>query len=248
MQLRCKSQFSSYMTPITIPAGHACANQGAHRAIGWSALRYILKNVRKSLCTEAWQALAGRSGKDGVASFTHSERIQKLLLQIEVFQRRCQVQKLPHATGNEVPVDLAGLVAKANNSVFPGSVPLNFGKGFNRDHDEMVVNAWSDPLQELCLHSCLSGCDVVLLHCAVRRCHKTTCGWQVAELPGTVSIRQAHASHRVMKRNQPYTQGCSCLGASKNEVRSRLDAVLCGVAHLPLSAPSASCNSPAQRT
>ncbi|WP_176669150.1 hypothetical protein [Comamonas testosteroni] len=169
------------MTTITVPTGHACANRGTRCTGGSSLQRYTLKLVRKSLRTGALRAVAGRSGKDGVAAFTHSERIQKLFPQIEGFQHRYQVHELPHAIGNEVPVDLPRLVAKANNSVFPRFAPLKMGLGFDHGHDELVVNAWNDPIQEFCLHFCASGFDVVVLHCAARQGRKTICNISEAQ-------------------------------------------------------------------
>ncbi|WP_158407687.1 hypothetical protein [Comamonas testosteroni] len=163
------------MTTITVPAGHACANRGIHCTVGSSVVRIILKCMRKWLCPEALRAAAGSSGKDGVAAFTHSERIQHLFPQIEGFQHRYQVHELPHAIGNEVPVDLTRLVAKANNSVLPRFAPLKMGLDFDHGHDELVVNAWNDPIQEFCLHFCPSGFDVVVLHCAARQGEKTIC-------------------------------------------------------------------------
>ncbi|WP_190275123.1 hypothetical protein SR914_11800 [Comamonas testosteroni] len=163
------------MTTITVPAGHACANRGTHGTVASSVVRIILKCMRKPLCTEALQALAGRSGKDGVAFFSHSERIQQLFPQIEGFQHRYQMHELTHATGNDVPIDLARLIAKANNSVLTSSAPLNMRLSFDHGHDELVVSAWSHPFQEFCLHSCPSGFDVVVLHCAARQGGKTIC-------------------------------------------------------------------------
>ncbi|MGD9760526.1 MAG: hypothetical protein AB7U71_23785 [Comamonas sp.] len=184
------------MTTITHPAGDACNHERVRLQEDSSVLHYMFKYVLRSLHPDVLGAAAGNSGKDGVAAFAHSDRIHKLILQLEVFEDRDGIHELTHPGSNEVAVDLPCLIANPNDHVVSTASPFIVGFGFDLGHYVLIVGAWNCTLNELRLHSSLSDFDVELLRFAARQLHKPSCAEKSGKQPSLIAKAVADEMER----------------------------------------------------
>jgi hypothetical protein len=70
-------------------------------------------------------------------------------------------------------VDSPGFVAHADHHGV--TAPLATGLGFDGRNYLLIVGAWACPINDLRLHSSLSGCDVAMLLYAAKYLHKADC-------------------------------------------------------------------------
>lgn len=110
------------------------------------------------------------SGEDGIAPFLHGAFVFEFVNKPKALQSADSAQEVAQAGDVKAPVQGAGVVAHADNHGVAATVAA--GLGFNGRHYVFVVGAWGCPINELSLHSSLSGCDIAMLTYAAKYMHK----------------------------------------------------------------------------
>ena len=132
------------------------------------AVLSLLKYAMKALGAAAWRAALSR--KDGVAPFPHVGLVCEFVVQAEGLQGADGAHEVAQASDVEAPVQGAGFVANADNHGV--ATTLAAGLGFDGRQYLLIVGAWACPINDLRLHSSLSGCDLAMLTYAAKYLHK----------------------------------------------------------------------------
>lgn len=110
------------------------------------------------------------SGKDGVAAFLHGALVFEFVNKPKALQSADSAQEVAQAGDVKAPVQGAGVVAHADDHGVAATVAA--GLGFDGRQYVLIVGAWGCPINELSLHSRLSGCDIAILTYAAKYLHK----------------------------------------------------------------------------
>lgn len=127
-------------------------------------LRYAIKALHQDATPLA------TSGKDGVAPFLHGAFVFEFVHQPKALQCADCAQEIAKAVNVETPVQGTGIVAHADDHGV--ATPLAAGLGFDGRQYVLIVGSWVCPINELGVHSCLSGCDIAMLTYAAKYMHK----------------------------------------------------------------------------
>ena len=133
--------------------------------------RTMLKAVLQTLSLEVRRAVDA-SGKDGVAPVAHAFFAVEFVGQPQTLESLTRSNELAHALGAEGPVKLPAGVAHADDEFHAATTKLAVGFGFDGGCYLLVVGAWACPINDLRLHSSLSGCDLAMLTYAAKYLHK----------------------------------------------------------------------------
>lgn len=132
------------------------------------AVLSLLKYAMKSLNARAVHAALSR--KDGVAPLAHAGLICEFIVKAEVMQGTDGAQEIAQAGDANASIESAGFVANANDH--RGAATVAAGLAFDGRNYLLIVGAWACPVNDLRLHSFLSGCDVAMLTYAAKYLHK----------------------------------------------------------------------------
>ena len=132
------------------------------------AVLSLLKYAMKSLGVATLRAAL--SGKDGVAAVAHAGFVCEFVVQAEVLQGADGAHEVAQAGDMEPTVDGPGFIAHTDDH--GGAATVTTGLGFDGCHYLLIVGAWACPINDLRLHSSLSGCDLAMLTYAAKYLHK----------------------------------------------------------------------------
>ena len=132
------------------------------------AVLSLLKYAMKALGAAAWRAALSR--KDGVAAVAHAGFVCEFIVQAEVLQGADSAHEVAQAGDVKATVDGPGFVAHTDDH--GGAATVSTGLGFDGRAYLLIVGAWACPINDLRLHSSLSGCDLAMLTYAAKYLHK----------------------------------------------------------------------------
>ena len=132
------------------------------------AVLSLLKYAMKALGAAAWRAALSR--KDGVAAVAHAGFVCEFIVQAEVLQGADSAHEVAQAGDVKATVDGPGFVAHTDDH--GGAATVSTGLGFDGRNYLLIVGAWACPINDLRLHSSLSGCDLAMLTYAAKYLHK----------------------------------------------------------------------------
>ena len=132
------------------------------------AVLSLLKYAMKSLDVATLRAAL--SGKDGVAAVAHAGFVCEFIVQAEVLQGADSAHEVAQAGDVKATVDGPGFVAHTDDH--GGAATVSTGLGFDGRNYLLIVGAWACPINDLRLHSSLSGCDLAMLTYAAKYLHK----------------------------------------------------------------------------
>ena len=129
-----------------------------------SLLKYAMKSLDVAILR------AALSGKDGVAAVAHAGFVCEFIVQAEVLQGADSAHEVAQAGDVKATVDGTGFVA--HTDYHGGAATVSTGLGFDGRNYLLIVGAWACPINDLRLHSSLSGCDLAMLTYAAKYLHK----------------------------------------------------------------------------
>ena len=132
------------------------------------AMLSLLKYAMKSLDVATLRAAL--SGKDGVAAVAHAGFVCEFIVQAEVLQGADSAHEVAQAGDVKATGDGPGFVAHTDDH--GGAATVSTGLGFDGRNYLLIVGAWACPINDLRLHSSLSGCDLAMLTYAAKYLHK----------------------------------------------------------------------------
>ena len=132
------------------------------------AVLSLLKYAMKALGAAAWRAALSR--KDGVAAVAHAGFVCEFIVQAEVLQGADSAHEVAQAGDVKATVDGPGFIAHTDDH--GGAATVSTGLGFDGRNYLLIVGAWACPINDLRLHSSLSGCDLAMLTYAAKYLHK----------------------------------------------------------------------------
>lgn len=132
------------------------------------AVLALLKYAMKSLNARTVHTALSR--KDGITPFAHAGLVCEFIVKAEALQGLDGAQEVAQAGDTDAPVKGAGFVANANDH--RGAATVAASLGFDGRNYLLIVGAWACPINDLRLHSSLSGCDLAMLTYAAKYLHK----------------------------------------------------------------------------